>query len=83
MTVKQLADELGIEYVDYLPDMDDAFIGFTTDDRAVYDVEIMIQILMARDGMEGCDAVEFVDYNYIGFANDTYGPLYVNRYNLQ
>ena len=42
-----------------------AFIGLSSDGRAVYDYERMVQSLMDEDGMEEVDAIEFIDYNTI------------------
>lgn len=85
MTVKQLAADLGYEYFDELPDMDDAFIGFTVDGRPVYDLNRMVQVLVKRDGMTEEDAAELIDYNlgFEDYCGKSYGPVYVNTYNLQ
>lgn len=45
------------------PDYADAFVGVTTDGRAVYDLEKMVVCLMEEDGMSEEDAREFIDYN--------------------
>jgi hypothetical protein len=44
------------------PDFRDAFIGHTTEGRAVYDHYLMVRSLMKEDGMTEEEAVEFIDY---------------------
>lgn len=46
------------------PSYDDALIGVSIDNRAVYDFDKMVECLMA-DGITYDDAVEFIDYNTI------------------
>lgn len=43
------------------PDFRDAFIGHTTEGRAVYDYHLMVQSLMKEDGMTEEEAVGFID----------------------
>lgn len=47
------------------PDYADACIGISSDDRAVYSYDKMIQNLMINDGMTMEEAMEFIDYNTI------------------
>ena len=47
------------------PDYASAFIGISSDDRAVYDYDKMVQHLMEEDGMDETDAIEFIEYNTI------------------
>jgi len=47
------------------PSYCEAFIGITTDGRAVYDFEKMCGCLMDEDDMTYEDAVEFIEYNTI------------------
>ena len=65
---KYLTDDLGydedfeftlFEDPDYAP----AFIGITSDDRAVYDRNLMVKALMESDNMSEEDALEFLEYN--------------------
>lgn len=44
---------------------DDALIGITTDNRAVYDFEAMVEWLMVTEGWSLEDAVEWIEYNTI------------------
>ncbi|MBQ9030135.1 MAG: hypothetical protein IJV41_02440 [Oscillospiraceae bacterium] len=57
--------ESGYEGVKYLTNYsyDDALIGVTNDDRAVYDFELMIQWLMEKDGFTYEEAVDWIEYN--------------------
>jgi hypothetical protein len=45
------------------PSYDDALIGVTEDDRAVYDFDKMVAWLVEHDGMDEIEAVEWIEYN--------------------
>lgn len=47
------------------PSYDDALIGVTTDDRAVYDFDKMVDWLIGHSDMEEHEAVEFIEFNTI------------------
>lgn len=47
------------------PDYDSALIGITEDDRAVYDMDLMVEHLVATEGMSEIDAISFIEYNTI------------------
>ena len=65
MTAEQKLLDNGYEGVKYLTDYsyDDALIGVTADNRAVYDYEKMVTWLVEKEGFSGEDAVEWIDYN--------------------
>ena len=67
MTAEQKLIDNGYEDVKYLRDFsyDDALIGVTEDNRAVYDYEKMITWLIVKEGFSEEDAVEWIDYNTI------------------
>ena len=44
---------------------DDALIGVTDDDRAVYDYDKMVEWLMKTEGFSDMEAIEWIDYNTI------------------
>lgn len=44
---------------------DDALIGVTEDNRAVYDYELMIDWLCKNHGFSMMDAIDWIDYNTI------------------
>ena len=44
---------------------DDALIGITTDNRAVYDFSKMVEWLMLKEGCTETEAVEWIEYNTI------------------
>jgi hypothetical protein len=46
--------------------LDEAIIGTSTKDLAVYDVYKIIAILVARDGMTEEEALEFFEFNIGG-----------------
>ena len=56
---------------------DDALIGVTHDNRAVYDYEMMVIWLMEEEGWSEEDAVAWVEYNAIGSLQcaGAYGPI--------
>ena len=47
------------------PDYDSAIIGVSTDGRAVYSYNLIIEHLVMTDGMSVEDAAEFIDFNTI------------------
>lgn len=57
----------GYENVVYLINYsyDDALIGITTDNRAVYDFNKMIEWLVFNEGFEPTEAIEWIEYNTI------------------
>lgn len=46
------------------PDYEEAIIGFTTDNRVVYDYDLMISCLL-EEGMAMEGAADFIDYNAV------------------
>ena len=44
---------------------DDALIGVSSDGRAIYDFDLMVQWLMEQDNMDYTEAVEWIEYNTI------------------
>lgn len=46
-------------------DYDDAMIGITSDNRAVYEFEKMVDCLMNKYGWSDIDAIEWIEYNTI------------------
>ena len=57
----------GYEDVVYLTNYsyDDALIGISEDNRAVYDYDKMVKWLMETEGFTEIDAIEWIDYNTI------------------
>lgn len=47
------------------PSYDDALVGVTEDNRAVYDFNKMVDWLMDHSPMDRDEAVEFIEYNTI------------------
>lgn len=47
------------------PDFNEAIIGITTDDRAVYDYDLMVESLAKKDNISLDEAQEFIDYNTV------------------
>lgn len=45
------------------PDFDDSIIGISSDDRVIYDYDLMVEELMRKDKISETDAIEFIDYN--------------------
>ena len=46
-------------------DFEDALIGISDDNRAIYDFDLMVEWLMKQDNMDETEAVEFIEYNTI------------------
>ena len=67
MSTEERLRENGYEGVKFLTDYsyDDALIGVTEDNRAVYDYEKMVAWLMEAEGWTYEEAAEWVDYNTI------------------
>lgn len=57
----------GYENVKYLTNYsyDDALIGISEDNRAIYDYDIMIEWLMTEEDFTYEDAIEWIDFNTI------------------
>lgn len=65
MTAYERVLDAGYEDVVLLLDYDDALIGVTTDNRAVYNFEKMVDWLVDNDGFTRDEAVEWIEYNTI------------------
>lgn len=67
MTAKEKLQCFGYEDVVVFasPTYDDALIGVTTDNRAVYDYERMVEWLRENYGWEYDEAEEWIEYNTI------------------
>ena len=59
--------EYGYEGVKYLTNYsyDDALIGVSNDNRAIYDYDKMIEWLMTEQNFDYYDAIEWIDFNTI------------------
>lgn len=57
----------GYEYVIYLTNYsyDDALIGISDDNRAIYDYNKMVEWLVVEESFTVEDAMEWIDYNTI------------------
>ena len=56
---------------------DGCLIGKDSKDRAIYDADAMIELLMIRDGMDRDDAVEYFWFNIDGSHMGEDTPIYV------
>lgn len=81
MNVKELILDAGYEDVIVFeePSYDTAFIGVTTDNRAVYDYDKMLEWLVNKEGMDWDEAADFISYNDSFYYGEGY-PLIL--YNL-
>ena len=87
MTASDRLAEAGYEDVLIFenPRYDDALVGVTEDNRAVYDFDKMVRWLRKHDGLSCEDAVEFIEYNTIR-ALPYYGnmaPVVLYRLEIQ
>ena len=57
------------------PDYSDALIGISSDNRAIYSYDKMIECLMNEDKMTYDEAVEFIDYNTLGAFYSAMQPI--------
>ena len=67
MDAEQLLLDNGYEGVVYFSDFsyDDALIGVSHDNRAIYDYEKMVEWLIKNQNWSAEDAMEWIDYNTI------------------
>lgn len=67
MTAEERLLDNGYDGVKYLTDYsyDDALVGVTSDNRAVYDYNKMVEWLMETESWSEEEAVEWIDYNTI------------------
>lgn len=81
MNVKELILDAGYEDVIVFeePSYDDAFIGVTSNNRAVYDYDKMLEWLVNKEGMDWDEAADFISYNDSFYYGEGY-PLIL--YNL-
>lgn len=81
------SEELREEVAEWNPDalladgFDDAFIGMACrcgmEPVVAYDFDLMVEVLMKRDGMTWEEAVEYLDFNVLGTFVGENGPLYI------
>lgn len=65
-------------------DYEDAFIGVSNDDRAIYDWEKMVAYLVDKQGMSEEEAVDWIDYNTIrALAYYDKAPIIMYPYTLE
>ena len=67
MTAEERLLEYGYEDVKYLTNesYDDALIGVSEDNRAIYDFGLMIEWLMNKYGWSESESIEWIEYNTI------------------
>lgn len=83
MTAAEKLEEWGYEDIELLayPNYDDALIGVTTEGRAVYDYELMVECLVQHDNFPREGAIEWIEYNTLR-ALPYYGntaPIVIHR----
>ena len=61
--------------------LEDAFLGagsrFGEEPAAVYDADAIIDILMERDGMDYEEALEFFEFNIMGYGSKNPTPIFL------
>ena len=72
MTARERIENEGYEDVIIFdnPSYDDALIGVTYDNRAVYDFDKMVAWLVSHDGMTEEEACDFICYNASFYYHD-------------
>jgi hypothetical protein len=83
MNAQEKLIEAGYEDVMVLSNYsyDDALIGVTEDNRAVYDFDLMVEWLVQHEGFSEEDAVEWIEYNTLRalpYAGET-APIIMYR----
>lgn len=66
-SAEERLEEAGYEDVTILKNFsyDTALVGVTTDNRAVYDYDKMVEWLVKQEGFSAEEAAEWIDYNTI------------------
>lgn len=67
MTAEERILNAGYENVIVLRDFsyDEALVGITEDNRAVYDFDLMVEGLCDKEGWSADEAVEWIEFNVI------------------
>lgn len=65
MNAEERLLDAGFEDVVYLTNYsyDDALIGVSDDNRAIYDFNKMVEWLMDKEGFEELEAIEWIEFN--------------------
>lgn len=74
--IKELADPEAIQWNNF----DDALVGVDRNGKLVYDIDKMINVLVARDGMQEDEAIEYLDFNVFGAYVGELTPVHVHLY---
>jgi hypothetical protein len=82
MTARERIENEGYEEVIIFndPSYDDALIGITSDNRAVYDYDKMVEWLVTNEGMEYDEAADFICWNDSFYYGEGY-PLIIHLLN--
>ena len=56
---------------------DNALMGYSSDGKAIYSADQIVQTLVERDGMTPDEAIEFFDFNIAGAFVGVYTPIYM------
>ena len=79
MTPKEYCTDFGYEDVILFKGFETAFLGVSTDGRAVYSYQKMIAHLMKFDGMDYDEAVEHIEFNSLGSLGFEGCPIVFNE----
>ena len=82
MTARERIENEGFEDVIIFdnPSYDDALIGVTNDNRAVYDYDKMIEWLVTNENMNYEEAIDFINWNDSFYYGEGY-PLIIFSFN--
>lgn len=82
MTAKERIENEGFENIIMFdnPSYDDALIGITKDNRAVYDYDKMIEWLVTKENMDYEEAADFICWNDSFYYGEGY-PLIIYSLN--
>ena len=56
---------------------DHALMGYSSDAKAIYSADQIVETLVERDGMTPDEAIEFFDFNIAGAYVGEYTPIYM------
>lgn len=69
MTLEEIQEYSKVNEIELLlfsnPEFSNSIIGISSDNRVIYDYDLMVQDLMKTENLSEIDAIEFINYNTI------------------
>jgi len=79
MTIREKVAELNPEAIVW-DDLDEAIIGLTTNGQAVYDINIIHEILMSQSEMTLDEAIDYAEYNILSAHMGDFTPVHIIKF---